>query len=881
MAVWNSGSRLALAVYRRLVTLYPRSLRRELGGEMEGLFLDLHSEARRRGRVRAMWFAVRACAEVAPRALQAHGDPNFPTGACLVRNFFSDLRFAWLAAIRQRRHTAVVVATIAIGIGATTAVFSITDAAILRPLPFPEGHRLVSVAQQHPSGWKIYGQNAATFQAWHEQAELFDRLGGYSTTTVVSEIAGKPQEIDAVRLSPGLLPALGAQPLVGRLLLEEDAAEGAAPVVLISDRVWQREFARATDAVGRWISLGGIENEVVGVLPNDFAFPQGRTDVWLPVDPTRSDGYTRALGRLAPGLELPAAQEMADLLAVGMAEEFPREEGWNLALIPLTDQRTTKDTRTALVAGLAAAGLLLLVAVVNVAQVALARSSVRESEFAVRSALGAGRARIMRQVLFESLLLSVAGGLLGVVLANGLVMMISAAAPDNMVRIDSIQLGIEWRAFAVALLFSVSAGVAAGVLPAWVSSRRTAATALQSRQRGLSVSRGRRRAQGSLIAAEAALCMVLLAGAGLLLNSFERLTNVDPGFDADSLVSLVLSLDEDRYPTPDARLGMLDDLAARVARLPGVDSVTLGGDSVPTPGGTMVVDGLEADDGDRVDGSTILPFGRVGSGFFATAGIEMLAGRPLGVQDYDTENVVIAEPLARRIFGEERAVGRRFRLEDGDWQSVVGVVAPTASFDLRTSDDDFQIYLPLKSTATPWAYAAVIVRATGDPAALVPLLQRALWDLDPQQPVRRFELGSDKVAGWLVETRFSALVFGTFAGVALVLVLIGIAGVVSHAAVSRTREIGIRVALGAEARSILALATFGGIRPVLVGLALGGIGVWQTTHFLRSLLYGIEPSDPATLAAVVLVFLAASLVAAYIPARRVLRVDPVRALRTE
>ncbi len=880
MSLFFSEPRVALTIYRWLARLYPRSLRRDLGDEMEGLFLDLHVDARELGMFHAAWFVLRAWCEVAPRAFQAHGDPDSPTGAYLVRSFFLDLRFAWLAATRQRRHTAVVVATIAIGVGATTAVFSVTDAAIIRRLPFPEAHRLVNVGQKHPAGVILYGFDAATYAVWGEQTELFDVMGGYETTKPVTEIAGEPREIDGVRISPSLLPLLGVQPVMGRLLTEEDAAEGAAPVTLISERVWLREFARDPDLQGKWLALDGVDHEVVGVLPERFAFPARRTDSWLPADPTRGDGSFRSLARIAPGVGLDRAREMAGAVAAGMAEEA-RGSGWELALMPLDDDRTSPRTRTALLVGLSAAGLLLLVAVVNVAQVSLARAIQREGELTMRAALGAGRGRIIRQVLFESLIMSLVGGVLGIGLAHGLVDVIAAAAPDNMVEIDAIRIGIDWRAMSIAIALAVGAGVAAGLLPAWSASRRSAAVAMKQRQRGLSSSRSRRRVQSGLIIAEAALCMVLMAGAGLLLNSFERLVAVDPGFDSDRLISMVLRLDDDLYPTPESRLAMLETLQERVGRLAGVERATIGGDAAPRPGGTMLLGSLETDEGERIDGNTIVPYGRISEGYFDATGIEVIDGRGLDQQDYDTRNTVIGEPFARRLFGETSAVGRRFREEDGDWWTVVGVAASTAVFNLQSSEDSFQAYFALKSDRTPRAYAALIVRATGDPALLQPQLQQALWDLDPRQPVRRFELGTDTMAGWVVEPRFNTLVFGTFAVVALLLVLVGVAGVVGHTVISRTREIGIRVALGASDASVLRLATLGGLRPVLAGLALGTIGAWQSTHLIASLLYGVEPNDPSTLLGVALVFLAATLLASYLPARNALRIDPVRALRSE
>ncbi len=855
MPHFHAEPRVALAVYRRLLRLYPRSLRRELGAEMEGLFLDLHADARELGRLHAAWLVLRAWGEVLPRAAQAHGDPDSPTGAYLVRSFFSDLRFAWLAATRQRRHTAIVVATMAIGIGATTAVFSVTDAAILRKLPFPEGHRLVTVAQSHPAGWLLYSLDSAAFQAWSEQEQLFDAMGGYTTEQVGIQIDGEPREFDVVQISPNLLTLLGARPVAGRLLAAEDAAEGAAPTVLISERMWRREFAADADLSGEWLSLEGIEHEIVGVIPDTFAFPSRRTDFWTAVDPAAASGFIRPLARLAPDLTLDRATEMATSVAEGLAEAQPREGGWSIGLIPMDTERTNPNTRTALWVGLGAAALLLLVAIVNVAQVALARAVEREGELVMRAALGAGRGRIVRQVLMESLLLSLGGGMVGALLAYFLVGAISAAAPPDMVRVDAIQLGVEWRALGAAILLSVVVGLLAGALPAWSAARRCSAAAMKKQQRGMSSSRSRRRVQSSLIVAEAALCMVLLADAGLLLKSFDELTQVDPGFDPEPLVSLILRFDETRYPTPESRLTFFETLQDRVSRLPGVEQATIGGDAAPQPGGTMLLDSVEVEGGEAIEESVVLPYGRVSSGYFTTTGIDLLEGRALDESDYDTDNVVISAPLARRLFGESSAVGRRFRWDStGDWITVIGVVRETATFSLQSSEDDYQAYFPLKSERTPRPYGALIVRASADPSLLQTQLERTVWDIDPRQPISRFELGSETMAEWIVDTRFNAMVFGTFAVVALLLVLVGVAGVVGHAVASRTREIGIRVALGAGSGSILRLATFGGLRPVLVGLALGALIAWQTSSLISSLLFGVEPNDPATLGAVALVF---------------------------
>lgn len=875
----SRAASLAARLYRRLLSLLPRSLRRELGGPMEELFLDLYAEARERGRRSAGWFLLRAYGEVLSRSLASRGASVSPPGALSLRNVLLDLRFAWRVVTRQRRHTLIALLTVAVGVGATTAVFSVADAALFRPLPFPEPHRLVEIEGRNASGWvsmPLY-QEAGAFGLWQEQSELFDLVGGYSAGSMTGLLGGRPSEVYTVRVSPDLLPVLGARPLVGRLLSADDAVEGASPAVVISERVWSREFGRHPEAPGRFLELDGTPHRVVGVLPDTFRFPYRLTDAWLAAAPTRDSGDYVALARLAPDLDPERGTAMAKSLEGELVDVGALPEGWTVELTPLDARRTSERSRTGLLLALGAAGVLLLVAVVNVAQVSLARALERRSELSVRAALGAGRARIVRQVLFESLLLSLSGGLAGMVLARGLVELITVMAPTDLVRLDAIRIVFDWRAFAVGLALAAVAGVAAGLLPAWNAAGPAVSGARHAT--GASASPARRRTQSTLIVVQAALCLVLLSSAGLLLNSFQRLTAVDPGFDADAVVSMVLLLDHERYPDPEARMAFLDTLAERLRALPQVESAAPAAGDAPVPGGTMLVDWIEGG-GERIEESRPVPYGLVGEGFFRTMGIELVAGRAILASDRHSDAVVISEPLARALFGERPAVGQTIDL-DSDVRTIVGVAEPVAVFGLDTARDDYQMFGALEGERTPRPYAGIIVRTSGDPAAMPPLLQQTVWSLDDRQPIHRIIAGSETVADWTLEPRFHLLLSGAFASVALLLVLVGVGGVVSQVVASRTHEIGVRVALGASRRSILRLAGLAGVRPVLAGVALGAVGVWQAGRLIASFLFGIEPHDPATLLAVAALFLLAALAASYLPARRALRIDPVRALRAE
>jgi putative ABC transport system permease protein len=912
----RNRSGLADHLYGLLVLAYPAELRDEFGEDMIGMFRAQRRAAGKNPLRRARLWML-ALADVAVHAARArrdalpapederdaarpergtthphsrrHGDPygRGPRGnlAHGLRALADDLRYACRTLVRQPKLTALAVLILTLGVGTSTAVFGVVDATLLRPLPYAQADRLVDLWMHLPDGgFTVNGIALESVRAWRQQRAIFEQVEGYDTSSVVILGAGEPERSAGAWISPGLLPLLGASPARGRGFGADDVTSGAAPVALISEGMWRRRFGAAANVVGRELRLDDDTYTIVGVLPDAFRFPSAATDVWRPLpmapSPQWEDGTTiNAVGRLHPGMTPERAQELADAaseeLADVVASPYVKLRPWN-------ELRALPDTRSSLLMLLGAVGFLVLIATANLANLLLAQATTRHEEIAVRVALGAARARVARQLLLESALLALLGGALGALLASSLLRVSMTRMPASIVYRLADEIGVDGRAMLFAVAVSLAIGLAMGLLPALGCARGAPRAALTG-GRGASTSRRHTRIRSALVVAEVGLSLLLLVGAGLMVNSFARLQSIDPGFDPDNLLLVQLRLDTNRYATEGERIRFVDELDALVEALHGVVGATVGGDAPPVPGGVSVgvapqAEGMPAAPVE----DPVLPYGRVAADYFDVVGIPFIAGGTfVAPSRRAAPSIVINETVADHFWGDTDPVGKRFRLDaDAEWRTVVGVVR-----DVRAGSPDdpygsMEVYYPFDPAERAPAYRTLTVRTRDDPMALVEAIKSQVWSLDTEQPVS-FQRATDVLAGRVEVPRFYLQLIGAFALIAAGLAAFGLYGVLSYSVGQRLREIGIRMALGESERDVLRRVVRGGLLLAAIGVVLGLAGATVLTHYLESLLYEVRPVDPPTFATAGALMLLIAALSCYLPARRATRVDPVEVLRAQ
>ncbi len=795
-----------------------------------------------------------------------------------------DLRHAVRGLARNPGYAAVAVLTLALGLGASTAIFTVVNAVLLRPLPFAEPDRLVYLRESKLPQLPEFSVSPGNFLAWQAQNGAFEAMAAYGGGSFNLTGAGEPERLVGDRATANLFDLLGIRPVVGRTFTPDEDRAGGPPVVLLSYGLWQRRFGGDPGVVGRVISLNGLPYTVVGVLPVAMQALRTTTQLWVPMAFTAQEGerygshYLRAVGRLKPGATLAQARADLDTIARRLEAEHPDDDtGWRVLAFSLPAY-ATQQVRPALLILLGAVGLVLLVACANVANLQLARGLGRQKELAVRAALGAGRAQLVRQLLVESLLVALAGGVLGLVLAEWLLGALLALAPA--VRPRSGDIGLDLGAVGFALAVSALAPLLFGLLPSLQVSRADLRGTLNAGGRGAQpgLRQGTRRA---LIVTEMALAAILLVGAGLLARSFQHLQQVDPGFVASDAVAASLALPHARYPDRADAYRFYEALVARVAHLPGVEAA---GATGSLPFGDDHVEAITLEGRPPVPISERPPtnYYSVSPGFFAAMGIRLLRGRLFTEQDGPgaPRVCVINETFAQRFFPDGRAIGRRVdvSMDPEGWREVVGVVADVKQYGL-TQDATNQFYEPYGQA--PARYMTLVVRTVGDPASVMPAVRRAVRALDPNLPIGEIRTLDDLVAQSIGPQRFSALLLATFAVAALFLAVMGLYGVLAYAVGQRTLEIGVRVAHGAGSARVLAMFLREGLGLALVGTGLGLAGALLVTRLLSGLLFGVEARDPATLVLASLTIVVVSTLASFVPAYKATRVDPVVALRGE
>jgi putative ABC transport system permease protein len=830
----------------------------------------------------------------------------------------NDIRFAVRSLLKHRTFATIVVATLALGIGANTAIFSVVNAALLRPLPFPEPDNLYLIWSHRPaSGLPQLPLSLPNALDVRQHAHAFQSLAvwtsfndsRFSVTGGCAAADCEPEKVQYAIVSSNLFDVLGARPELGRGFNAADDNRATAHGVLVSQRLWDRRFGSRRSVAGATIALDGSTVDVIGVLPSGFRFVNAprEPDVWLPLglDPFRDRVYARGanalgvVGRLRPGVDAATAQRELTTIATDLEREFPSfNRGTTLRLVSLRDQATL-GVRQGLLILLGAVGLVLLIGCANVANLLLARASSRHQEIAIRAALGASRGRLVGQMLCESVVLSLAGGAAGLLLASWLVEVPAAvplAAPNVFVpyATQPDQVRIDGVVLAFTLGVSIGTGLLFGIVPALRASRPSLYSALATRGPG-SGDPARVRTRQLLVVAEVALALTLLVGAGLLLRSFANLRAVDPGFRADHVLTVDLNLPRSRYAAASRQEQFFDALIERVAALPSVQSVG-GIEELPLSGPQQtsdfrIIGAAPPPPGDEPDAA----YASVTPGYFSAMSLQLTRGRVLGAADraLAPRVAVINEAMARRFWPNENPVGKRLALSieslrfdrpnapptldfEGSAREIVGVVA-----DVRASAiaDPAMPALYIPFAQRPVTDLTLTVRTTGDPTRLVAPIRSAIRALDPDQPVSGVAAMADIVAASVQQPRNRTTLIAVFAVVALLLAAIGVYGVMAYAVTERTREIGVRVALGASAGDVLHLIIRGALGMTSIGVAIGLLGGVAASRLLGSLLFGVQATDAATFIAAAVAIMAVAALASWLPARRASRVDPAVALR--
>ncbi len=804
----------------------------------------------------------------------------------ILEHLAQDVRFAVRVLWRTPAFTAVAVLTLGLGIGANTAVFSVVNAVLLRPLPFPQSDRLMLLwATDTKNGNQRDVASYPDFEEWKGSGSSFDGMAALTSRGVT--LAGPDQALLApgLQTTAGFFETLGVRPALGRTFQQSDVVSGEPRVAILSDALWRRQFGARADVVGEPIRVNEELHTIIGVMPEGFVFqPVEPEQIYtlLAPDPSRNHGFLRVVGRLRPGVGRGAAQAEMDSVARRVAQSFPKTNAnVGVNVMPLVDAGVG-DARTGLLLFLGVVTLVLLIACTNVANLMLARNAQRERELAIRTAMGAGRRRIIQQLLTESLVLSLAGGVLGLMLASWgtrvLVLLLSSTAPIP--RIEATH--SDWWVLGFAFALSLLTGILFGVVPALVAAPTTLNDTLREFSRSVTASGRGRRARAVLMIAETALALVLLAGAGMLLKSLFVLRSTAPGFSAEKLLTVEFWLPERKLGAPAARAAFYSDLLARVRTVSGVRSAALVAD-LPLGGGANTLGFKIPGRGDKFISAN---FNIVSAGYFRTMEIPVRAGREFTGDDRATTErvIVVNDAAARRFWPGENAVGKQI-VQPGlqaasDTLTVVGVAGDVRQRSLGAAARP-EIFLSSMQPGPDWPYMVLVVRTSVEPSSLAGAIKAAARAVDRDVPVARMRALDDVLAGSLAQPRVYTALLGAFAALALVLATVGLYGVVSYSVAQRTHEIGIRMALGAAPGDVMRMVLRHGAAYAVTGTVLGLAGGVAFMRLLTSVIPAAKAGDVGTLAAVSVLLLGVALAASYIPARRGSRVDPVVALRSQ
>ena len=805
-----------------------------------------------------------------------------------METLIQDLRYAVRMLIKKPAFTVVVVAALALGIGANTAIFSIVNSILLRPLPYRDPDRLTMIWMDNKRmnvDQDIHSY--PNYVDYRDQNQVFESMATYYGISLNLVGVGEPERIIGSATSASLFEVLGVDPQRGRVFTIDEEQPGQDRVAVLSYGLWQRRFGGDPNIVGQEIQLSDVSRTVIGVMPPGFKFPHKDAEIWVPMALNENQKQSRgsfgyyAIGRLKPGVSIEQAQAEMGTIASNLSTQYPILDGLGVNLVPLHRQVTGK-VRPALMVLLGTVAFVLLIACANVANLLLARAAGREREIAIRTALGANRMRLVRQLLTESALLGLAGGAVGLLIANWGLSTLIALSPEDIPRLD--QIGIDGRVLGFTVLVSLLTGLVFGLVPAIQASKPDLNESLKESGRSATSGVERRRVRSALVVIEVALSLVLLIGAGLMIKSFSQLQKVDLGFNPDRLVSMNIQLSRTKYQGP-LSTQFFRQLIERVEAMPNVESA----------GATtaIFIDALPNSTNFTVEGKPPMsaaeqietPVDSVTPSYFRTMGISLLSGREFTEQDglESPPVAIINDTFARQFWPGEDPLGRRFKFGDSDsnapWMTIVGVVG-----DMRRTGLDLDVrcetFLPYTQRRFI-GFLSLVVRARSDPRAIATAVRDQVWSMDPGQPVSHIRTMDQLLDGMMAQRRLNMVLFALFGGVALALAAVGVYGVISYSVTQRTHEIGIRMALGADRGDVLKLIIRNGMTLVLIGVAIGLIAAFGLTRLMTTLLFGVTATDLATFVAVSGILSGVALGACFVPALRAIKVDPMVALRYE
>jgi putative ABC transport system permease protein len=816
-------------------------------------------------------------------------------GGGMIETFLQDIRYAARGLVKQKTFTIVAVITLALGIGANTAIFSVVNELLLRPLPYLDAQRLVMLWEVTPEGRHQNTTSRANFRGWREQTTSFESMAAFTDQRLNLTGAGEAEEISVQFGTPSLFHVLGVQPVLGRDMREEDGAKDAPPIAILSNSFWQRRFGGDPQIVGKPILLNGVPFTVVGVMPAGFQWHikqrsgTGRAaEIWSALDMPNEEGpgsrgrFLSAVARLKPDVSLQQAQADMNTTMARLEQDAPRfNKGYVTEIIPLRDQ-FVGNVRLALWIILGAVGFVLLIACANVANLMLSRAAAREKEIAVRTALGAGRLRIVRQLLTESFLLATIGGLLGLAIAAWGIQALVAISPRDLVNLQRVGLNLTVLGWTMGISFVTA--IIFGLAPALEATRLNLTGALKEGKGAEGQSPRSGRLRSGLVITEVALALVLLASAGLLLKSFGQLQKINSGFNPDNLLTMVVRLPDAKYKEDPQYISFFRQATERMRALPGVKSVGMV-NFLPLYGG------LGSGTGFTVEGRPAPPPGEGPStnvrvsdaGYFTAMQIPVLRGRSFtDLEMNEAKSVtIINDAMARKHFPGEDPIGKRITVAMAAKPvptEIIGIVGDVR-YDSLIDPAEPTVYFPHPDLVYP--FMTFVVRTTGDPLEIAPAVRREIGALDPEQPVADVRSMNEVMADTVARARFNTLLLALFAGLATLLAAVGIFGVMNYSLALRTREIGLRMALGAQNRQVLAMMLKQGLLLTVIGTAIGIAGALALTRLLSTLLFGVSAADPTIFVAIVLLLMVVSLIACYLPARRATRIDPMIALRSE
>ncbi|MBZ5552205.1 MAG: ABC transporter permease [Acidobacteriia bacterium] len=823
----------------------------------------------------------------ASRAAERNAPLGTSASGSKVRDFIQDLRYAVRLMIKAPGLAAVAISILALGIAANIAIFSVVNGVLLKPLPYRDPGQLMMVWAKNPKGIPRNQVSAPNFLDWKNRNRAFEDMAAFTGEDFTLTGLGEPERLPGVIVSPNLFSVLGIGPAIGRVFLGDEGRMGGAQAVILSYGLWQRRFGGDPAVLGRSITLNGHPQVVVGVMPREESFLVDGIQIWAASDfgdlrESRAANRLQVLARLKHGITQAEAQAEMDAIAAHLAGEYPKtNKDWGATVITLEEQ-VTGEVRPSLLILLGTVGLFLLIACANVANLLLARAISRQKEIAVRAAMGANRGRICRQLLTESLFLSVLSGSLGVFLGTWGIRLLLKLKPENLPR--SSDIGIDLTVLAFTLLATLLTGLLFGLAPAIHALSLDMNSELKQSGRHAGEAGRASKLRRALLMAEVALAVILLNGAGLLIHSFLKLTHVNPGFEAENVLTMDITLPSSKYQASSLQAEFFDDLLRRLQTIPDVYSAA-GVFPAPLAGGIgflrfgYSIEGRTAEvtgPSDRVYVRWVTP------GYFQTMGIPLRAGRDFDSHDSSGSPlvVVIDETLVRRDFARENPLGKQVMPSFGPrvWRRIVGVVGGVHQTALDV-DAGPHLYLPYPQM--PLSDMTVVVKTRSDPRALAGAVKAQVFGIDPDQAVSNLAPMEERLAKSVSFRRFSVVLLGLFAALALLIAAVGVYSVMIHSVSRRTHEMGVRIALGAKPRDLYRLVIGDGMLIVAVGVGLGVVGALALMRLLTALLYGVSPSDPLAMLTSGVALAAAAIAGCYWPARRATRVDPTQALRSE